>query len=198
MNAIFVLSVFMFFNGIVAGPECESGADCGANECCLSNSQPRGRRAAFVRGTCQSMGTEGSKCIVNEISTGFNDVYYDCPCNTGYYCNGTGMMVLNKGELGVCNKISRVDSPTLDQPCTSGADCADTECCVSDVRPLGKRDKRQSFAHCKAMGVVGQGCLVSMGSGKPSGTVYACPCGSGLTCHGTGFYDIPLGESYSD
>ena len=32
------------------------------------------------------------------------------------------------------------------------------------------------------------------GSGKPNHMTYGCPCSTGLTCHGSGMYDIPLGE----
>lgn len=39
-----------------------------------------------------------------------------------------------------------------------------------------------------------KGCLVKMGSGKPDDVVFSCPCLSNLTCHGTGVYDVPLGE----
>jgi len=31
-------------------------------------------------------------------------------------------------------------------------------------------------------------------SGKPVDVVFACPCSSGLTCHGNGMFDVPLGE----
>lgn len=33
------------------------------------------------------------------------------------------------------------------------------------------------------------------GSGKPDHMTYGCPCSSGLTCHGSGRYDIPIGET---
>ncbi|KAH3841307.1 hypothetical protein DPMN_114766 [Dreissena polymorpha] len=39
------------------------------------------------------------------------------------------------------------------------------------------------------------GCLVRYGSGKPNGTVFRCPCSSGLTCHGNHVFDMPLGET---
>ena len=38
-------------------------------------------------------------------------------------------------------------------------------------------------------------CLVRYKSGKPVDAVFQCPCSSGLTCHGNGIFDIPLGET---
>ena len=38
------------------------------------------------------------------------------------------------------------------------------------------------------------GCYVKAGSGKPSHMTYGCPCSSGMTCIGSGTFDIPLGE----
>ena len=38
------------------------------------------------------------------------------------------------------------------------------------------------------------GCFAKMTSGKPGSMVYRCPCTAGLTCHGSGLYEVPLGE----
>lgn len=42
---------------------------------------------------------------------------------------------------------------TLNKPCSSGAECADSECCLGNMRPIGKR----SIGHCSAMGTDGSG-----------------------------------------
>ncbi|XP_045205524.2 uncharacterized protein LOC123557854 [Mercenaria mercenaria] len=189
-------------HGALAG-YCDTSSQCGEGECCVSFNQPRGRRVVldhldydlmqYAHGSCKKMGTQGSRCIVDELKTGTAGLYYDCPCNSGFVCNGTGSIVLNKGELGACVS-AKISKATLNQPCSSGADCADSECCLSNMRPIGKRSLQTAHGHCSSMATGGSGCLVKMGSGKPSGTVYSCPCLSGLTCHGTGMYDVPLGE----
>lgn len=80
---------------------------------------------------------------------------------------------------------------TLNQSCSSGDDCADSECCVSNDRPIGEQSLH---GHCSSMGNVGSECLVEMDSGKPNDTVLSCPCLSELTCNGTGMNDMSLGE----
>lgn len=47
---------------------------------------------------------------------------------------------------------------TLGQPCSSGADCSDSECCVTNNRPIGKR---ADHATCQAMGTGGSGKFLS-------------------------------------
>uniref|UniRef100_K1RJZ2 Prokineticin domain-containing protein n=1 Tax=Magallana gigas TaxID=29159 RepID=K1RJZ2_MAGGI len=79
--------------------------------------------------------------------------------------------------------------------CNLATDCHDNECCVSNVRPIGKR--QTSFhGHCIPLGKVGDGCLVRNGNAtsRPTELVFACPCTPGLYCHGDHHYDIPLGE----
>ncbi|XP_060594306.1 uncharacterized protein LOC132748709 [Ruditapes philippinarum] len=186
-------------HGALAG-YCDTSDQCDVGECCRSFNQPRGKRVVldhidynlmrYAHGSCQKMGTQGERCIVDELKTGTVGLHYDCPCASGFVCNGTGTTVINKGESGVCVS-AKIAKATLNQPCSSGADCADSECCVSNVRPIGKRSLH---GHCSSMGTVGSGCLVKMGSGKPSDTVFSCPCLSGLTCHGIGMYEVPLGE----
>ncbi|KAL4228086.1 hypothetical protein ACF0H5_013521 [Mactra antiquata] len=193
-------------HGALAG-YCDNNSHCGADECCVSFNQPRGKRVVvdtldphlmqLVHGSCQKLGTDGSKCFVNNIFTGTQGLEYDCPCSTGYTCEGSGMVEVPKGESGTCSLTTKVGkrAPTA---CASGADCADTECCVSNFQPIGKRGKltkRLSHGHCEPMKTVGDSCLVNHGSGpKPDSVVLSCPCVSGLTCHGMGLFEVPLGE----
>ncbi|XP_052796498.1 uncharacterized protein LOC128228954 [Mya arenaria] len=187
-------------HGALAG-YCDTSSQCDADETCVSFNQPRGRRVVpdtidpdlmqYVHGSCKKRGTQGSQCIVNEISTGFKGLYYDPLCADGFVCVSTGQYVIPKGDLGTCQALTLAKSATLDQPCATGADCSDTECCVSDMRPIGKR---AAHGHCRNMGTSGSGCLVRYPSGKPMDAVFQCPCIASLTCHGTGMHDIPLGE----
>lgn len=55
--------------------------------------------------------------------------------------------------LGVCVS-AKIAKATVNQPCSSGADCADAECCVSNIRPIGKRS---THGHCSSMGTSGSG-----------------------------------------
>ncbi|XP_052282582.1 uncharacterized protein LOC127879642 [Dreissena polymorpha] len=185
---------------------CSTSAQCAADECCVSFYQPDGRRRTvvehletrhmrFVDGSCHKNGTSGSKCFVHELSTGTSGLFYDCPCTSGYKCQGSGMVEVPLGETGTCQVAAVTVTSTLHQPCASGADCSDNECCVNDDRPIGKRSLTMGYAHCQSMGLDGSGCLVRYGSGKPNGTVFRCPCSSGLTCHGNHVFDMPLGET---
>ncbi|XP_033748839.1 U3-aranetoxin-Ce1a-like [Pecten maximus] len=82
--------------------------------------------------------------------------------------------------------------------CYSQQDCGSNECCVSNNPPRGRRMSLLEAGHCQAMGQQGARCLVRYGGGlttPPSDIVYACPCGAGLMCKGSGYFEVPLGES---
>ncbi|KAK0068707.1 venom protein 164 [Biomphalaria pfeifferi] len=87
-----------------ASGACQSTKDCAADECCVSNIQPIGKkkRAAisFGGGTCQKLGKSGESCMVRV--TAVTDMNLSCPCTTGLTCKGTGMFVVPLGETGVC------------------------------------------------------------------------------------------------
>ncbi|XP_052278252.1 uncharacterized protein LOC127876820 isoform X2 [Dreissena polymorpha] len=212
MRAIAVLAFLYGFAAAIPAPGtgalegyCDTSAHCAADECCVSFNQPRGRRTVvdhldpnlmrFVHGSCQKKGTSGSRCYVQNLDTGFVGLYYDPVCADGYVCDGEGQFNFDKGEMGTCQLAVVKASSTLSQPCSSGADCSASECCVNEMRPIGKRALGMGYAHCQPMGVDGSGCLVHYGSGKPNGTVFQCPCSTGFTCHGNHMFDIPLGET---
>ncbi|KAL3858504.1 hypothetical protein ACJMK2_013090 [Sinanodonta woodiana] len=178
-------------DNIVLVRYCDSNADCASDECCVTNAQLDGKRFLSTLGTCQKLGTESSRCLVSSHLTPSSGMYYVCPCASGFKCHGTGQYDVPLGEIGSCQG----PSIRTRQTCQSGADCAADECCVSDVRPIGRRRRELFGAHCQKMGVDGSNCYVRYGSGKPNGTVFAaCPCTSGLTCVGNHIYDVPLGE----
>ncbi|XP_021374493.1 U3-aranetoxin-Ce1a-like [Mizuhopecten yessoensis] len=82
--------------------------------------------------------------------------------------------------------------------CYSQQDCGSNECCVSNDQPRGKRMSLVLAGHCQAMGQPGSRCLMRYGGGKttpPLDMVYACPCGPGLMCKGSGLIEVPLGET---
>ncbi|XP_055862223.1 uncharacterized protein LOC106061497 isoform X2 [Biomphalaria glabrata] len=87
-----------------ASGACQSTKDCAADECCVSNIQPIGKkkRAAisFGGGTCQKLGKSGESCMVRV--TAVTDMNLSCPCTTGLTCKGTGMFVVPLGETGAC------------------------------------------------------------------------------------------------
>uniref|UniRef100_A0A8W8K8W0 Prokineticin domain-containing protein n=1 Tax=Magallana gigas TaxID=29159 RepID=A0A8W8K8W0_MAGGI len=96
--------------------------------------------------------------------------------------------------FGLCSTFVIKDT-VEPRMCNLATDCHDNECCVSNVRPIGKR--QTSFhGHCIPLGKVGDGCLVRNGNAtsRPTELVFACPCTPGLYCHGDHHYDIPLGE----
>ena len=48
-------------NGVCVAPRCDTSAECGPKECCVSNVRPIGKRDTLLqpRGRCQPMGEEG-------------------------------------------------------------------------------------------------------------------------------------------
>ncbi|KAL5014227.1 hypothetical protein ScPMuIL_008497 [Solemya velum] len=172
---------------------CTSSADCGTHECCKTLSLPRGKRASSPSyGVCHSLGTTNADCLMSPGLAGPGTLHYMCPCASGYHCVGSGVNTVPLGEQGHCTASSAV---TLNAACARGSDCAADECCVSNVRPIGrKRSVSLGGGRCTKMGVTGSGCYVKMQSGKPAAQVFGCPCKSGLTCHGRHVFDIPLGE----
>ncbi|KAL3858503.1 hypothetical protein ACJMK2_013089 [Sinanodonta woodiana] len=175
-----------------AAVSCNGPSDCAPGECCVSNARPRGKRDTSFRstsGTCQMVGTEGSSCLVSYTQPLQSGMYYACPCALGFRCLGTGLYDIPLGEIGTC----RGPSTRIGQTCHSGDDCATNECCVSSLRPIGRR-RQLGGAHCQQMGVDGSSCYVRQLSGKPNATVFACPCSDGLRCVGSHMFDIPLGE----
>ncbi|WAQ98389.1 hypothetical protein MAR_022762 [Mya arenaria] len=148
-------------HGALAG-YCDTSSQCDADETCVSFNQPRGRRV-----------------VPDTIDPDLMQ-----------YVHGSCKKRGTQGSR-TCQALTLAKSATLDQPCATGADCSDTECCVSDMRPIGKR---AAHGHCRNMGTSGSGCLVRYPSGKPMDAVFQCPCIASLTCHGTGMHDIPLGE----
>ncbi|KAL5014226.1 hypothetical protein ScPMuIL_008496 [Solemya velum] len=163
---------------------CTSSADCGTNECCKTLSLPRGKRASSPSyGVCHSLGTAKSDCLVSPGLVGAGDLHYMCPCASGYRCVGSGVNTVPLGEQGHCIAS-----------CALGSDCAADECCVSNIRPRGrKRSVSLGGGRCTKMGVTGSDCFVGV---QQTDQMYVggCPCKSGLTCHGENVFDIPLGE----
>ncbi|XP_063397586.1 uncharacterized protein LOC134681872 [Mytilus trossulus] len=80
--------------------------------------------------------------------------------------------------------------------CNTPADCSNNECCISIVRPIGKRNVDQPKGYCQPLGTEKSGCYVRYGSAShpPEQLVFGCPCRSPLICKGRGVYDVPLGE----
>ncbi|KAL5013726.1 hypothetical protein ScPMuIL_007996 [Solemya velum] len=164
---------------------CHSNEDCPANECCVGHKNGK-------KGKCQLLGETDSNCLVDSPMT--NGIYFHvCPCGEGLYCKGEGTFASSKGEKyeeGSCE----MSGPKL---CSSGSDCGIDECCLLPKIMVGKRRRRQIISPqsiCTKLSELGDVCLVDNGSGKPPNSVqYACPCMSGLSCHGTGYAEIPYG-----
>ncbi|XP_034336041.2 uncharacterized protein [Magallana gigas] len=86
---------------------CNTGSECNADECCVSNTPPRGRRFLDTHshlGHCVPMGTDGSSCLVkySHLTTRPEDVVYACPCSNGLHCHGDGVNEVPLGERGHC------------------------------------------------------------------------------------------------
>lgn len=82
-------------------------------------------------------------------------------------------------------------------PCRSSSDCTPRQCCVSNVRPIGR--KKRSIAlggTCQPLGGSGDGCLVRNEGKNITGIFFeSCRCQNGLTCVANGGFDIPLGPT---
>ncbi|XP_033748835.1 uncharacterized protein LOC117333589 isoform X2 [Pecten maximus] len=84
---------------------CHSHLDCRANECCVTNNQPIGKRMLLiVTGHCQALGKEGSHCLTRygSASTPPSGVVTSCPCDGHLTCKGSGVFEVPLGESGVC------------------------------------------------------------------------------------------------
>ncbi|XP_064612669.1 uncharacterized protein LOC135476546 [Liolophura sinensis] len=175
---IFVLVAVCIVAVAVGKRFCSSQNDCLKGECCRNN-QLRGKRSVY--GVCEPLGNAGSNCYLSlfQVSEG---VYSSCPCVRGLECKGSGLVEVPYGEMGTCVRPS----------CKSAADCGPDECCVNPNRPRGKK-KRSTGYVCQSMKNIGDGCLVSYGSGVPSSVGFMCPCKAGLTCTPSGYSDMPLG-----
>ncbi|KAK3607257.1 hypothetical protein CHS0354_002231 [Potamilus streckersoni] len=160
---------------ISAAVSCNYPSDCAPGECCVSDARPRGKRDTSFQstlGTCQTIGTEGSRCLVSHSQPLPSGMYYVCPCASGFKCLGTGQYDIPLGEIAKTSEEAskeqelfqrkndkgscRGPSTRIGQTCHSGADCATNECCVSSVRPIGRR-RQLGGAHCQQMGVEGSG-----------------------------------------
>ncbi|KAL4218968.1 hypothetical protein ACF0H5_021554 [Mactra antiquata] len=87
---------------------CNTNDDCLLNECCVSFTAHRGKRAIgkckntnFTDGHCMKLGNKKSSCLVdNNI---FQNIYQlSCPCASGLTCRGNGVRVIPQGETGEC------------------------------------------------------------------------------------------------
>ncbi|KAK3607258.1 hypothetical protein CHS0354_002232 [Potamilus streckersoni] len=83
---------------------CRFGSDCSADECCVSDDRPIGRRShrELIGAHCQKMGIDGSSCYVRYGSGKPNGtVYVDCPCTFGLTCVGNEIYDIPLGEMGL-------------------------------------------------------------------------------------------------
>ncbi|CAL1536787.1 unnamed protein product [Lymnaea stagnalis] len=175
---------------------CATSADCECGQCCLSPAVFRGKREA--EGSCQPRLSAGDRCYVNNdqfLPSHSSHLYYNgCPCESGQTCFGSGQFEVPQGEIGFCTLIAP-SKKAIGDSCSSGKDCAADECCVSTMRPLGRK-KRLAVGGgrgaCQKLGKAGDSCLVSVTTAED--TNWDCPCVSGLTCKGQGMFEIPLGE----
>ncbi|XP_064612072.1 uncharacterized protein LOC135476103 [Liolophura sinensis] len=184
MAAVHLLALTLLFmvatRVLGIGEDCSVASDCAKEECCLSHGGLKGKREAL--GSCHALGHSGQKCFV-ENRFASHGVYYSCPCASGYHCKGQRLIEIPYGETGTCER--RVKS------CATGADCAEDECCMSLIRPIGKR--KRAMNECRKLGNVKDSCLVSLGSGKKDHSTFQCPCKASLKCHPNGQFDMPLG-----
>uniref|UniRef100_A0A8W8KCH1 Prokineticin domain-containing protein n=2 Tax=Magallana gigas TaxID=29159 RepID=A0A8W8KCH1_MAGGI len=108
MKAVIILmAVFTPMVHAFALRMCNTGSECNADECCVSNNPPRGRRFLDTHshlGHCVPMGTDGSSCLVkySHLTTRPEDVVYACPCSNGLHCHGDGVNEVPLGERGHC------------------------------------------------------------------------------------------------
>ncbi|XP_033748837.1 astakine-like isoform X3 [Pecten maximus] len=80
------------------------------------------------------------------------------------------------------------------EDCTSASDCGHGECCVANNQPIGKRGL-MAAGTCRPLGQDGSSCYARYIHTPPTGMEYACPCGPGLVCKGSGTIVVPIGES---
>ncbi|KAK3607255.1 hypothetical protein CHS0354_002228 [Potamilus streckersoni] len=82
---------------------CDDATDCGYGKCCVTKDQVRGKRDTTPQGTCQRLGTRGSRCLASYPQPLSSGMYYICPCATGFSCLGTGLYEIPLGEIAVPN-----------------------------------------------------------------------------------------------
>ncbi|KAK7087678.1 U19-ctenitoxin-Pn1a-like isoform X1 [Littorina saxatilis] len=82
------------------------------------------------------------------------------------------------------------------EACQTSADCGHGECCVSNMRPIGKRQlvSSRDGGTCKPRGKLDGGCLKRDETYDPTKIFFRCPCVDGLICKGMKIFDVPLGE----
>ncbi|XP_069134976.1 uncharacterized protein [Argopecten irradians] len=84
---------------------CNTQQDCGSDECCVTNNPPRGKRMSMSAGHCQTLGHQGSGCLVRYgggVVNPPNELVYACPCGAGLMCKGIGISEVPLGEMGTC------------------------------------------------------------------------------------------------
>ncbi|XP_046582775.1 uncharacterized protein LOC124290128 [Haliotis rubra] len=81
---------------------CQSGADCGPDECCRSRMRPLGKRQLGGGGVCEPLGTTGTSCLARYPSGKPKAMAFTCPCKAGMTCSPNGQMDIPLGEMGNC------------------------------------------------------------------------------------------------
>ncbi|KAI0241942.1 hypothetical protein LSAT2_015401 [Lamellibrachia satsuma] len=89
--------------------------------------------------------------------------------------------------------------------CESGRVCSRSECCLANVRPIGKRSvRRRSLSWgsgtCQPRGDLGSGCIVPFGNPPSWNDLVAmdtCPCQRGLKCVPDGSGAIVVAQGYT-
>ncbi|ESO97716.1 hypothetical protein LOTGIDRAFT_152809 [Lottia gigantea] len=176
---------------------CKTSSECGYDECCMMVIPLRGKRATDY-GYCTPNGRDKQKCYINNAFSANGRHANSCPCGNGYQCVSSGYREIPQGEVGQCTAVQQKGKrqDPVNKGCSSGKDCGMDECCVSRVRPLGKRFFLGSTNSgvCTKLGTKGSGCLVKMESKRPLTQVFQCPCSTGYFCKSSHQFDIPLGE----
>ncbi|BFZ18737.1 hypothetical protein BsWGS_21775 [Bradybaena similaris] len=189
---VFALTILLCQCIQVSGDDrlCSFTSDCQANECCLSTVPTRGKRDA--PGNCRPRGELAALCYVknDQLQAPDSDVLFldACPCSSTLECQSTGTVEVPQGEQGRC--VATNATKKRADKCSSVGDCAPDECCASLSQPVGRR--KRGIGECRKLLQTGDSCLVAMTTTQDVN--FECPCQIGLTCKGTGLYEIPLGE----
>ncbi|KAL3858506.1 hypothetical protein ACJMK2_013092 [Sinanodonta woodiana] len=83
---------------------CNDASDCGYGKCCVTATQVRGKRDTVLQGTCQRLGTGGSRCLISFPQPLPSGMFYICPCAKGFSCLPTGLHEMPLGEIGFCSR----------------------------------------------------------------------------------------------
>ena len=94
--------------------KCNKGSDCAADECCLSDVKPIGRRrrqvgsgdgSSYTGGHCAKKPKLKEPCtdLLNPMDY-LNQAVYECPCETGSVCvrNPNAGFIVPIGYQGTC------------------------------------------------------------------------------------------------